>query len=213
MEKLSRREREKQVRKEEIIDAAEKIFCEKGFEKASMDEIAKEAQFTKRTLYQYFINKNDLFFAVVLKGFTLLGEYCDDIDAGTNGFEKFSLVCRGYYKFYKDYPGLFRLMNYVGYVKTTTKDNKPLPHQQDFLNLDDMLFDELTKLIEEGKADGSIRSDIESQKTAYSSAFILNGFFYMLTITGKTFTEHFDLEVEEFVTFTLGLFASSLKNN
>lgn len=51
MENLTRREREKLIREEEILSAAEKIFCEKGYDSASMDEIAIVAQFTKRTIY------------------------------------------------------------------------------------------------------------------------------------------------------------------
>ena len=69
---LSRREREKKLRESEIVKAAEVIFFEKGFENASMDEIAKSSEFTKRTLYKYFINKEDLFFAVVHEGFETL---------------------------------------------------------------------------------------------------------------------------------------------
>lgn len=36
-----RREREKQDRRDSILDAAEQIFFTKGFEKSSMDEIAR----------------------------------------------------------------------------------------------------------------------------------------------------------------------------
>ena len=68
MENISRRDREKLTRENEIIQAAENIFRLEGYENASMDDIAREAQFTKRTLYQYFPSKDDLFFAVLLKG-------------------------------------------------------------------------------------------------------------------------------------------------
>jgi AcrR family transcriptional regulator len=66
MEVLSRKERERKVRENEIIQAAEKILKTKGYNDTSMDEIAKEAQFTKRTLYQYFQNKEDLYLRLFL---------------------------------------------------------------------------------------------------------------------------------------------------
>ena len=47
---LSRRERERLVRESEIIAAAEKLFIVKGFDNTTMDEIAKAAEFTKRTV-------------------------------------------------------------------------------------------------------------------------------------------------------------------
>ena len=61
MQNLSRRDREKMVREAEIVQAAEEIFRQNGYENTSMDDIAKKAQFTKRTLYQYFPSKEHLF--------------------------------------------------------------------------------------------------------------------------------------------------------
>ncbi len=68
MDQLSRREREKQQRESEIVSAAERVFYLKGYNDASMDEIAREAEFAKGTIYQYFTGKEDLYFAVTLKG-------------------------------------------------------------------------------------------------------------------------------------------------
>ena len=44
-----------------IIAAAAQIFLKKGFESASMDEIASVAGVSKRTVYQHFANKEQLF--------------------------------------------------------------------------------------------------------------------------------------------------------
>ncbi|MGE5633549.1 MAG: helix-turn-helix domain-containing protein [Caulobacteraceae bacterium] len=53
MEKnLSKREANKIKKKKTIIDAAKKLFLQKNFETTSMDDIAKEARLTKRTIYQ-----------------------------------------------------------------------------------------------------------------------------------------------------------------
>ena len=49
---LQRRERERLAREAEILSAAERLFITKGYENTTMDVIAKEAEFTKRTLYQ-----------------------------------------------------------------------------------------------------------------------------------------------------------------
>ena len=42
------------MKKEQIIEAARKLFNKYGFKKVSMDEIAREAGVTKRTVYMYF---------------------------------------------------------------------------------------------------------------------------------------------------------------
>ncbi|OHD17662.1 MAG: TetR family transcriptional regulator [Spirochaetes bacterium GWD1_27_9] len=209
MNNLSRREREKKIREEEIITAAEKIFTQKGFEETSMDEIAKEAQFTKRTLYQYFTNKEDLYFAVAIKVCKLLFSYIEKASInGNNGFEKLRLSILGYYNFYKDYPEMLLLTNHIGYVK---QKSEKTPKMEEWLQLDNYTFQKLTKILEDGKLDGSIRNDIDVTKLTYSYIFLMSGFFQMLSYTGKSFMKHCNLNEEEFVSFTLNLLGESIR--
>jgi AcrR family transcriptional regulator len=51
----------KEVARTRIIQAATKIFSEKGYQQASMDDIAKEIGVTKATLYSYFDGKKDIY--------------------------------------------------------------------------------------------------------------------------------------------------------
>ena len=50
-----------------IIHAAQKVFGEYGFEKASMNDIARELNFSKASLYYYFQDKESLFRSVIQK--------------------------------------------------------------------------------------------------------------------------------------------------
>ena len=50
---------------EAIVLAAKRVFLEKGFQYATMDEIAAQAQTTKRTVYNHFKNKEELFHAII----------------------------------------------------------------------------------------------------------------------------------------------------
>jgi len=59
--KLSRREKEKNRHKEEVLEAALKLFSEKGFHNVSMQEIAEESEFGVGTLYNFFESKEALF--------------------------------------------------------------------------------------------------------------------------------------------------------
>jgi len=52
-----------------ILDAAEDVFAQKGYTLATMDDIAKKAQFSKATLYRYFEGKRDILFEIVLNSF------------------------------------------------------------------------------------------------------------------------------------------------
>ncbi len=63
--KLSRREREKRRQRQEMLAAAIKLFSEKGYHKASMQEIAEQAEFAVGTLYKFFKNKEALYKALI----------------------------------------------------------------------------------------------------------------------------------------------------
>lgn len=58
---LNRREREKLARREEILEAAKSVFADKGFDAATVDEIAERADLSKGSIYGYFKSKEDLF--------------------------------------------------------------------------------------------------------------------------------------------------------
>jgi AcrR family transcriptional regulator len=64
MSVASRRKREREERRQVILDAAKKLFFAKGFEETRMDEVAAEAELSKGTLYLYFKNKDDLVLAL-----------------------------------------------------------------------------------------------------------------------------------------------------
>jgi len=63
--KPSRKERERQRHRQEILSAALRLFAEKGFHGVSMQEIAAAAEFAMGTLYNFFPSKEDLFFELL----------------------------------------------------------------------------------------------------------------------------------------------------
>lgn len=65
MSDLSRKERELIQRKKFIMDVALSLISEKGYHQTSMNEIAQKAEFSVGTLYNFFINKEELYKAMV----------------------------------------------------------------------------------------------------------------------------------------------------
>ena len=64
--KPSRKEREYLRHRQEILQAALKLFSEKGFHNVSMHEIAEKSEFAVGTLYKFFSNKEDLYRALMI---------------------------------------------------------------------------------------------------------------------------------------------------
>ena len=70
-EKLTRRERERRRRRRLILDSARGVFAERGYQNATLEEVAERSEFGKGTLYNYFEGgKEDILFAVFDEIFT-----------------------------------------------------------------------------------------------------------------------------------------------
>src|SRR5436305_3678181 len=57
------RERKKQRTRELIADTARRLFAERGFEAVPVSEIAREAEVSEATVFNYFPTKEDLFYS------------------------------------------------------------------------------------------------------------------------------------------------------
>ncbi|MDD5024705.1 MAG: TetR/AcrR family transcriptional regulator [Methanoregula sp.] len=108
-----RKQREKEQRRVEIINAAEKLFFSRGYDSVSVEDIAKEADLSKGTLFVYFINKEDLFFAVVLRGTEILSSMFEEsINERGRGNKINRGPSRAYFEFVKKYPDYHRIISY-----------------------------------------------------------------------------------------------------
>ncbi len=73
-----RQQEERKLRRKRILDGALEVFHKNGIEGSTMDEIANEAGFGKATLYYYFSSKEEVFCAIMEKGWKPLWEDLED---------------------------------------------------------------------------------------------------------------------------------------
>jgi len=73
-QKEKRKERQRKIRRDSIINIAEQSFIENGYDEAKIDQIAEDAGYTKATIYNYFDSKDDLFAAVLAKTYQRMQE-------------------------------------------------------------------------------------------------------------------------------------------
>jgi TetR/AcrR family transcriptional regulator len=68
------------MKEKQIVDAARKLFYKFGFKKVSMDEIAREAGVTKKTVYTYFSSKEELFKYFIQEELDNMKKIVEDIE-------------------------------------------------------------------------------------------------------------------------------------
>lgn len=61
-EPCSRRERKKELTRQAILQAAKRLFAERGFQAVTIAEVAEAADVAQQTIFNHFRSKEDLFF-------------------------------------------------------------------------------------------------------------------------------------------------------
>ena len=108
---IERKERERQEVRSMILEAAQQAFIEDGYEKASIRAIADRVEYSPATIYLYFKDKSEIFFAVHELGFEkLILEMSDAIEGIQNPLEKLRQQGYAYMKFALENPAMYDLM-------------------------------------------------------------------------------------------------------
>ncbi len=145
--KLSRREREKNKHKEEILEAALRLFSEKGFHNVSIQEIAEEAEFGVGTLYNFFESKEQLFVELMKAGIEKSGQLLIPIlDSNEEEEKKLSEFIQAHVDLIESNIELIRLF-ISQYGKTTIV--KPIPKNMS-INLKVIVTEKLESIIRTG---------------------------------------------------------------
>ncbi|MFQ5865723.1 MAG: TetR/AcrR family transcriptional regulator [bacterium] len=108
---LPRKEREKLYKRREILLAALKVFAEKGYEHANIEEIAETAEFSKGALYNYFAHKEEMFIALLDEGFADFERIVKDgFDNDLPLREKFKRFSSGALEYFEQNPDYLTLI-------------------------------------------------------------------------------------------------------
>jgi TetR/AcrR family transcriptional regulator len=154
-----RKEREKEHRKEEILDAAQKVFFEKGLVTATMDEIAESAELSKGTLYIYYKSKEDLYLTVMMRGMESLYEKYERIVAsGHSVVQKVALFVEVYNDFFHANRSFFRMFHFFQTPQFHKQVSDELKQTCDIQSA--RLWDSVIGVLKLGMEEGLIRSDL-----------------------------------------------------
>ncbi len=144
-----------------IVSTAQELFAEKGIESATMDEIAKRAQYSKRTLYSYFPGKQAILEALVSDGldklYTLVHEAVNAQDAF---LEKYRAFCRCVLQFYRDHTVL--LLTIFDYLNAGEAHGSA----EQIVSTQESIYKLLEEIISEGQRQRVTRPGIDAPKTA-----------------------------------------------
>jgi AcrR family transcriptional regulator len=106
----TRKERQKEELRTKILQTAKALFIEQGFEASSIRNIAERIEYSPTTIYLYFKDKDDIFFALHQEGFTLLNQYFKVLGNISDPFERLKTICKAYITFALENKEFYDLM-------------------------------------------------------------------------------------------------------
>ena len=209
MEISARRDKEKQIRRESILDAAEAIFFSKGFANSSMEEIAKQAQLSRALLYVYFKDKAAIMRGVMLRAALVLEEYFSRaLQDGANGSQQIDGIGHAYYAFSKEQTNYFNVLTQLNTFPESRADKSQV---QEIFDCRERITDLMEEALRNGVQDGSLNAAHlqDTSKTAYFLQGALHG------VIMATRTRYVDSnqaqDSEALVLYTIAMLTESMR--
>ena len=202
MEYVTKKNKRKNMNKNEIIDAAEKLFFSKGYSNSTMDEIAKEAGFTKRTLYSYFASKEEIYEKIVERGYMILNNlFLEALDKNKKSSEISKIRALSYS--FLEFEG-----EYEGYFKTIFESECSYAGNEE---LEQTIIELLQNCIREGIRKGEIIDTVDEASISLILWSILMGFVSTFIRKEAYIKDHFKKEVKDVVENSLDFILNSIK--
>ena len=106
-----RRQEEKERRSDEIVEAAEELYRELGWDAVTMDSVARRARLSRALVYVYFKDKQDLHFAIAARALEVLRQRFTEATArARTGIDKVEACGRAYMAYAPGIPAFLRCM-------------------------------------------------------------------------------------------------------
>lgn len=91
-----------------ILAAAGRLFVRHGVNGTTMDDIAREAEYSKATLYVYFQSKEEIVGAILLNGLGMLKKrICQAVRSHEDWEEAYHAICKAILDFYTENPAAY----------------------------------------------------------------------------------------------------------
>ena len=146
-----------ETRKAQILEAAQRVFARKGFQEATVSDVARAARISEATVYEYFPSKEELLFSIpgetARQNNELLAFHLDYVRGAAN---KIRSIIYHYLSFYQRNP------DYASVVMLILKQNRKFLDTEAYQMVREG-YRLILRVIEAGVASGEFKPDTNPQ--------------------------------------------------
>jgi TetR/AcrR family transcriptional regulator len=198
-----RRGEEKERRREEILDAADALYAEKGWDAVTVEQVARSARLSRALVYVYFKDKEELLFAIGERAMRLLRDRFIAAAAGhALGMDQIEAIGRAYMGYAYEFPHYF---DFCSRFQAHSVSIDPGSHEGGCRAAGDEAIGAVVKAIEIGIRDASIRPDVgEPMVLAVTLWAFTHGIIQLAMAKGSDLAR-FGIAIPDLSNYALGL--------
>ncbi|MBB6634993.1 TetR/AcrR family transcriptional regulator [Cohnella thailandensis] len=199
----------KESRERAILEAAEQVFTNKGIEKATMQDVANEANVGIATVFRFFPKKDKLILAVATRKMEdVLSDFREIAEFNVPCLKKIELLFDKF-SFLERHAQVKLLENFDSYVAHLTE---PLEDIESYNSVYQEISHVFASIAEQGAKDGSIRPDVSAQDVLTTIINVFGIFARKLTLLSHIPVARQDFPPERQLTVLKEIFLSYLRN-
>lgn len=105
-----RKERDKVEMREKILNSAHQLFLDRGFEEVSIRNIAEAIEYSPATIYLYFKDKDEIFYALHGEAFKMFNQHMAGLVSVIDPFDRLIAMGEEYLRFFHEHPKYYEIM-------------------------------------------------------------------------------------------------------
>ncbi len=204
-----RRQEERDRRRAEILDAAEAVYAQVGWDAVTMEQVARRARLSRALVYVYFKDKGDLHLALVERALDALrGRFAAAREGRARGIDEVEAIGQAYLSFARELPHYF---DACARFEARMSSDGVQPNETACMAAGHRVHETIVASLNRGIADGSIRADIGDP---YLTSVALWAFSHGLVQIAATKSGQMEVEgipVQKFLDHAIDLALRSLR--
>lgn len=205
-----RRQEERDRRRTEIVDAAEALYAELGWDAVTMDAVARRARLSRALVYVYFKDKPDLHFALVERALEALRLRFEAATAtGGRGLAQVEAIGRAYLAYSRELPHYFDACARFQAHQTETGELEP--NELACAEAGHRVHEIIVATLERGIADGSVRADLGNPYVTSLALWAFTHGVILIAASKGAQIEHEGIRVEAMIEHAFGMALHSIK--
>lgn len=204
MSTQERKLKEKQNRKQQILDAAEAIMVENGLHGLSIDLIAQYTQLAKGTIYLYFKSKEEILSILTIKARELLlNEFKKIAIKDITPIEKLQLIIIENYQFFKKYSLYYDLLSLY-------EANHNVVETEEMYKSSDEISKLVAHIVIQGQKENLINPTFNPYELTMNLWAMTVGVLQLFKVRGALISEKFDISEQNLLDNYMSIFLKGI---